>query len=263
MKEQLAKLFKQRGLRYELEWPWIPGRRADIVLPDLNIAVECQASPIAIEEWEERTLDYNLQDCAVLWVWDVRRVYGSRTGGVFPANYEAQYVTYWDGEQRLTPEPEYRVPVEIRNCHAVSGNQILALDVGGLLKLCYLRTAAERNTEYYDQWGDLQENCYTPTTLKRIRTADPCGALEHRSGRYRLAGFAGSVVEPPVPVTDDLDDEDDWDDEVDDDEETPYCDHDWTEIELGYLCRSCGQCSSFDRELWRVDDDVECHLEEA
>lgn len=54
----------------------IPGRRADVVVPPLKVAIECQVSPMRVEEWTYRTEEYADAGYAVLWLWDWRRLCG-------------------------------------------------------------------------------------------------------------------------------------------------------------------------------------------
>ena len=164
MKLQLARYFK-RGHRVELEWEWVVGRRADIVLPDASIVIECQASPISLFEWEARTLDYNRHGTAVLWVWDISRMFGNKT------------VTRWPPFENEA-EDEYRVPAEIRWCSELLG-ETFGLDHDGVLKRCVLQRAAPRFSEWYDEDGELQEATNWPKTLKRIHTFVPDSEMQH------------------------------------------------------------------------------------
>lgn len=171
MKRDLWRMFRAEGIRAKLEWEWAPGRRADIVLPEVDTVVECQASPISIIEWDERTRDYNQQGTAVLWVWDICRVFGSRKIIAFPPNYELGPPESWKPEDSRAPE--YRVPAEIRHCHDMCAEHVNSLDHSGVFKVCRFLDAEERFNEWYDDDGELQERWYTPKTLRRIHTASP------------------------------------------------------------------------------------------
>jgi competence CoiA-like predicted nuclease len=60
------------GVRFEV--CVIPGRRADVFVPEPRLVVECQASPLNFYEWGARTADYSDAGYWVLWVWDTARV---------------------------------------------------------------------------------------------------------------------------------------------------------------------------------------------
>lgn len=57
----------------EFERVVIPGRRADIVVPETRVVIECQASALDYREWISRTADYSEAGYSVLWVWDRAR----------------------------------------------------------------------------------------------------------------------------------------------------------------------------------------------
>jgi competence CoiA-like predicted nuclease len=48
-------------------------RRADALVGGLFV-VECQVSPLAVQEWQARTESHNRLGFPVLWLWDVRRL---------------------------------------------------------------------------------------------------------------------------------------------------------------------------------------------
>ena len=180
MKTQVARRFD--GVIVEFELPVIEGHRADVVLMDLSIVVECQASPISIQEWVRRTLDYNAKGFAVMWVWDVCRLYGTKLIIGFP-----------DQERdALQPKPEYRVPAEIRHCAALSGRDVFALDINGTLKACHLSEVETRFNEWYDEDGEYRESEYTPKTLRCISHEPVFGPPRHDThvvSPYRLVRF--------------------------------------------------------------------------
>lgn len=163
MKEQMSKWFSERFLFSEMEVNLVPGRRADIVLPSRNIVVECQHSPIAIDEWACRTADYEKHGYAVMWVWDIQRLFGKQQYE-FPDDCECS--------DSFEIEKEYRIPAEIRYADR-SRHQIFALSRSGSLKICVLLDAYER-----DGYEDFDG--YTPETLKRIDTYHPYGTLRQR-----------------------------------------------------------------------------------
>jgi hypothetical protein len=118
MKLRIGELFAHAAPRYEV--PIAPYRRADVLLYG-RIVVECQASPLRIEEWEQRTRDYNQRGYAVLWVWD-----GARLGR--PVR---------DGSA------EQRVPAEVRRCHRHAYGRVYVLD-GPALRACHLFPVSRR-----------------------------------------------------------------------------------------------------------------------
>jgi hypothetical protein len=187
MKSQLAKRFESIS-RIEFELPIIEGHRADIVLLDLDIAIECQASPISIEEWQFRTQNYSAENYRVMWVWDICRVYGKRM------NFFPEPENYWESGQTIANyRLEYRVPAEIRHCHAWN-EQIFALDSAGRLMVCRFLDAAERYNEWFDEDGEERYSYYTPKTLKRILQSYPIGKLQdYIAGQYKLVCFNGVI----------------------------------------------------------------------
>jgi len=187
MKSQLATLFGSLG-RVEVELPIIEGYRADIVLLNRKIVIECQASPISIPEWEYRTKAYNAENYSVMWVWDIARVYGKRLA-CFPK--PGLYVDSWSGKAFHEYREEYRVPAEIRHCNAWN-QQIFVLDSEGELNVCRLKEAEERSNEWYDEDGEFRESSYIPKTLKCIIPAWPDGELQEyfaASGSKDGGGF--------------------------------------------------------------------------
>ena len=71
MKEQVIKYFQSYNMQIEVQV--IPNRRTDILLQknDKKVAVECQVSPITVEEWRKRTLDYSKRGIFVLWIFHI------------------------------------------------------------------------------------------------------------------------------------------------------------------------------------------------
>lgn len=189
MKAQMKKLLAP-VTRVELEWSCAPGRRADIFLPDMDLVVECQASPISLDEWESRMTDYAQIGLDVVWVWDICRLYGKKTLTCFPPAYDPDawarehlffFKTY--GYMPEQPaEPEYRVPAEIRFCFdQLHIGHVLALDHLGSLRACLLLPAPTRYSEWYDEDGEHQEREHTPVTLRRIRCSSPVELIDpHR-----------------------------------------------------------------------------------
>ncbi len=142
MKRQMVKIFP--SARFEVQAA--PGRWADLVLGD-KIVIECQASPIAIDEWTARTREYNAAGGWVLWVWDLGRL------GVDDEDF-----AFW----LVDSEREYRVPADVLHCHRASYGHLYVLDSNGELRACHLERAAERLTLEFPSSG------YTPKTLRHL-----------------------------------------------------------------------------------------------
>lgn len=85
------------GVRFEQSV--ISGRRVDVVVPGIRVVIECQVSPMPVEEWTYRTEEYADAGYAVLWLWD------------------------W---QRLCSE---YIPKEILLCHRICYGQITAYSI--------------------------------------------------------------------------------------------------------------------------------------
>lgn len=57
-----------------------PGRRADLFGREANVALECQASGIGLEEWRAREQAYREAGVPLVWVWDEGLLFGRRKG---------------------------------------------------------------------------------------------------------------------------------------------------------------------------------------
>ena len=180
MKEQMSKWFSERFIYSQLEVNLVPDRRADIVLPDRNIVVECQHSPIAIDEWACRTADYEKHGYAVMWVWDVQRLFKIDE---FPKTLpellseQEELDTFMLNAILDSYQTEFRIPAEIRYADS-AGYQIVALSRSGSLKICMLLDA-----ERYNDWIGYD---YTLESLKRIQTETPHGTPRRTGTRVRF-----------------------------------------------------------------------------
>lgn len=145
MKRQIGRIFEKSPLfpsvSYEVKFGAL--RRADVVIPD-EIVVECQASPISIQEVLARTLDYNEAGHAVLWVFDEGRI---------PHRYALDAFT----SRRI--EREVRIPAEIRFVHQAAYGHLYILNRDGELLACHLGRAGSRDTDF---------GSYTPKTLRWV-----------------------------------------------------------------------------------------------
>jgi hypothetical protein len=161
MKRQIGRIFEKTPLfpcvSYEVKFGAF--RRADVVIQD-DIVVECQASPISVEEVIARTLDYNEFGHAVLWVFDESRI---------PYRYA------WDAFLSKHREREVRIPAEIRFVHQAAYGHLYILNRDGELLACHLGKAGSRDTDF---------GSYTPKTLRWVSF--------HKSGKVPIS-FDGSV----------------------------------------------------------------------
>jgi len=113
-------------------------RIADLVAPN-KVVIECQASPLGLETWTERTAYYNTLGYAMLWLWD-DRLLGT--------------------ENQLG---EYRVAAVLRHCHRMSYGRLYLL-AGADVMACHLDSAASRAHEFNGESYD-----YYPKTLRGAR----------------------------------------------------------------------------------------------
>lgn len=143
MKLQIGKLFG--AAEYEIRFG--AERRADVVARDT--VVECQASPIGIEEMDARTRFYNGQGKPVLWVFDIGRLAGQ----------EKQWATTIDSIRTLG---EVRVPAEMRWLHRTAYGFLYVLDRFGRLYGCHLAPCEARESAYLGTFT-------MPKTLRRPR----------------------------------------------------------------------------------------------
>lgn len=152
MKLQIGKLFGEAS--YEVRFG--AARRADVVIG--GVVVECQASPIGVDEVKERTRFYNSEGKPVLWVFDIGRLGQS-------------WCTVIDSIRILG---EVRVPAEMRFVHRFAYGYLYVLDAFGKLYGCHLAPAGARENDY---------GFYYPKTLKEPKF--------HLAGRVPR-GFKGS-----------------------------------------------------------------------
>lgn len=157
----------------DYELALIPERRADVVLAQQHLVVECQASKISTAEWEQRTRDYNRAGWAVLWVWDFKR-FGNE----------------YDGE--------WRVPDEIRLCHKEAFGRVYIMQqqllyAGHLSSLWRSNDWDEGPVGYYPKTlrAMTRKDLPLPLRPQRIRSA---------SGLW-LAGFGEGVWWKPKSRT--------------------------------------------------------------
>jgi len=154
MKKILGKFFCDYCSRVDYEVKVIEDRRADLVLygcrgwngdPVDTVVVECQASNIAADEVERRTMDYEDAGIPVIWFWDTTLIH---------KKYGVKYMLAEDRESRY----EYRIRSPIRAA-ARSMRGVYALDHWGRAWFLELDDGSWRN----NGWGS-----YLPETKKFV-----------------------------------------------------------------------------------------------
>jgi competence CoiA-like predicted nuclease len=139
MKQKIFDVY-QTKFPLQVEKQVISGRRADVLInADKPIVVECQVSPITVEEWEERTRDYNKLGIYVFWIFHLKRL-------------------KLDSFKKV----EKRIPAEILHAHRHYYGRVYIMDSSGSIKACKLSTVS-RDAEYE------AEGLYYSYTLKRTR----------------------------------------------------------------------------------------------
>lgn len=159
MKWQIGSLFSGQHVAYEVRFT--PEHRADVVVG--GWVVECQSSPLAVTEWEARTRFYNRQGKAMLWVWD-------------------------EGRFQAVGIDEYRIPVEIRECHRMNYGTVYALGFDG--ELCAAHFSRVVRTSYYEYEGvDYDRTLKTIKYIDSVRI-DPSRGFENSGPKgHRFANF--------------------------------------------------------------------------
>ncbi len=160
MKRQIGALFEHCGCQYEISL--IPNHRADVLIAG-GIVVECQDSPMSVDEWSERTCAYTVASYPVLWVWNIDRIALDPKSG----NERS-----WS-EFSFFADEERRIPAEIRQCHYMSYGRVYALDYDGVLAAIHFNRAARRETEWYNSYGESGYSVYTPRTLRSVEIHIP------------------------------------------------------------------------------------------
>jgi hypothetical protein len=174
MKIQLGVVFKRQPVGYERFI--FPDLRADLLVAG-KFVVECQASPLSVEEWHERTMRYNDKGYHVLWVWDATRAFGKKLGLNLSLAFPPD-----SGDEVFCLDREVRPCAEIRYCHRFSYGKVYVLDYEGNLRSCHLDAVEPRESEWFEEGGVPCSALRFPKTLKE--------ALIHRVGQ-RLRRFIG------------------------------------------------------------------------
>lgn len=162
-----------------VEQALIPGHRADVVVVAQRLVIECQVSPIALGEWEQRTHDYNRQGYAVLWVWWPTRL------GISPDKQDLN-----DYDAIALGQRGVRVKPEVLACHKLAYGRVYVLARTGQLVAVHMEPVRRvgiggaehrlKRTRYLQLWP------LTPTPLLARTTF-------HQETKTRLA-----QIEPEV-----------------------------------------------------------------
>ena len=151
MKESLHRWLTQWGADVELEVPVSdPERRADLVVTTAKanrFAIECQASPISVDEWDDRNSDYATHDMPVTWVWASTRI-----------------------NNRAGRDDEARFPAEMR--HAIDLHQYDLLNIFDVIepRLVQMFTHEANEREAHENEHGFKVNAYTPKSLRIIES---------------------------------------------------------------------------------------------
>lgn len=172
MKIQLGALFKKQPVEYERFI--FPDLRADLLVAR-KFVVECQASALGLEDWENRTLRYNSKGFHVLWVWDTQRVFGKYGRDSSP-------IPPLGSGDRVCLDREIRPCAEVRYCHQFSFGRIYVLDHHGNIYSCHLDAVEPRESEWFEEGGVPCSALHYPKTLKK--------AQFHKIGNH-LTPFVG------------------------------------------------------------------------
>lgn len=146
MKAHMGALFRATAACYEV--PLLGNaRRADLLLSN-KVVIECQASSLGIDEWDQRTSDYNRLGYRLLWVWD------ARVAGLPPSVGAAEH-----GE-------DFRISATFRHCYKQAYGHAYVL-FGDELRAVRLHkvTRVDDGAEYFGGSGTR-----TPKTLRNIST---------------------------------------------------------------------------------------------
>jgi hypothetical protein len=157
-----------------VEWEvCIGSRRADVLVGGA-LAVECQVSPLSIDEWSARTLNHNVHGYPVLWLWDVKRLCRKNTLA-----------------EALVLEQRNRavwVPAEARFCHEEGHGLLCTGDKHGI-RACRLDKCDLGNRRHAPS---LPDAFFWPDAVRSLSFLPPLpivrwAARHSKSGRFRLA----------------------------------------------------------------------------
>jgi len=126
--------------------------KPDIYIKDKKIAIECQASPISVKKFIERTLNYHKNNIHVLWIWDYN-LYLSNKGirmlwNIVRPLYFGRIYFDFDSSYIKIQKGQGGIPLSIMN-------ESIFITEGSIPK----RFVKENCTE--EEREDLEENCKT------------------------------------------------------------------------------------------------------
>jgi competence CoiA-like predicted nuclease len=145
MKYQIAMIFQHFSMDVEVRL--LAGkRRADVVLLDQKVVIECQASSISLQELLERTRDYNSIGYSLLWVFDGKRL------------------------------DKPRVPAEISHWQRENYGKSYFLTAGGELACCHISYTTKTKMSRADYFTISNFNpipCTTSLGHKTVKFGEP------------------------------------------------------------------------------------------
>lgn len=156
-------------------WEVAVGDRRVDAMVDGRFVIECQTSPMAVEEWQARTEHHNRLGYPVLWLWDVKRLCRKNTLA------EALVL---ERSRRCLP-----VPKEIRWCHDESHDRLLVADKHAIFP-CQLATLTDNELAAAKHAGSPAA-LYWPHALRRLMffpnfDRNDRAHFPSRSGKLRL-----------------------------------------------------------------------------
>lgn len=170
MKQSIIDVY-QNKYPLNVEVSVIPGRRTDVLIKTgnkISIAVECQVSPITIEEWEKRTRYYNKKGIYVFWVFHLKK---------------RLKLDKFEFDER-------RISSEILRAHRYYYGQVYIMDDLGSIKACKFLSAS-REVDYE------AEGIYYSYSLKKTKCTKFYTAYRSfqffKNGELLLAGLKDDI----------------------------------------------------------------------
>jgi hypothetical protein len=171
-------------------------RRVDAMVGGLFV-VECQASPLRLQEWQARTENHNRLGFPVLWLWDVKRLCRKNTLGEALALERNQRAVWAAPEIRLCHE-ESRDLLFIGDKHAIlrcrlmplsAGEEAAAKKMGRAWPDAYFWPHALRKLAFFPEF-DSNARFHFASRSKKLRLV--------RFGERKLEGaVCGAVADVP------------------------------------------------------------------
>jgi hypothetical protein len=138
----------------DVDWEVPLGKRRTDVIVDGLFAIECQASPLCIQEWQARTENHNRLGYPVLWLWDVKHLCGKNTLEEATALEKARRVVW--------------IAPEIRLCHAESRDLIFVGDKRAILPCRLSPLAGAEQVAARRNGGSWPAAIFWPHALRRL-----------------------------------------------------------------------------------------------